>query len=731
MSAGTGAIGTRKERGSGKVSGLGAARRRAAGHLMETTMTQTVPLAKLKRSEKNVRTTPPRNIEAMASSIRARGIMQNLLVTAARPKGTYEIIAGDRRYLGAMMLADAGEIDAATYGVPVKIVSGDDADLREVSLTENFQREPMTAAEECVAFQHFLKSDGDIDAVANRFGQTRRFIEGRLRLANLAEPIFEALSEGRITLEMAKAYGSTEDQAKQERVFQQYAHSSYVNADQIRRAIVNDTMKASDPVAVLVGTDAYVAAGGKVECDLFSEDGDRWSDPELARTLAAAIMEAEAKRVGEEQGLAWVRPIATTSLYGATADLHRVTLEPAPLGEEEAARSDAIVARCETLEELMADEEMEETAYAALEEEFERLREEYQTLHSRPPVLSDEMRGKVGTFLTLGRDGKMTLETTYFSETPLQGWAGDGTSGSTRSARDTSSLPPEAVAPGGKPLSARLHDELAIQRRDILAASILADPGLALDYMLFAMTDQSRSYSRYGTTVTAGRPQDPQMPKDQPATQAQLAIAEARESLNSDWTTSSSPVERFEAFRALDDDAKASWLALTVASSLEAKPDYSSAKTNPLHARLASILEIDVAKWWRPTSANFFDRVSKGTLLALLTDVGGPVLAARYVGSKKGEISTSCEKLFAGEAITEAETKEAALAWVPDAMRFDVVAAVADAEFDESVDDEASETAQDDVTSGDDIEDPADGDSDEAEGALGSVNDDHALIAAE
>ena len=64
-------------------------------------------------------------------------------------------------------------------------------------------------------------------------------------------------------------------------------------------------------------------------------------------------------------------------------------------------------------------------------------------------------------------------------------------------------------------------------------------------------------------------------------------------------------------------------------------------------------------------------------------------------------------------------------------MRFDVVAAVADAEFDESVDDEASETAQDDVTSGDDIEDPADGDSDEAEGALGSVNDDHALIAAE
>ncbi|WP_426294015.1 ParB/Srx family N-terminal domain-containing protein, partial [Sphingomonas sp. DC4000-5] len=93
-------------------------------------MTQTVKLAKLKRSEKNVRTTPPKNIEAMAASIRARGIMQNLLVTAARPKGMFEIIAGDRRYLGAMMLAEAGEIVAADYDVPVKIITGDEADLR-------------------------------------------------------------------------------------------------------------------------------------------------------------------------------------------------------------------------------------------------------------------------------------------------------------------------------------------------------------------------------------------------------------------------------------------------------------------------------------------------------------------------------------------------------------------------------------------------------------------------
>ncbi|WP_242121894.1 ParB/RepB/Spo0J family partition protein [Sphingomonas lacusdianchii] len=694
-------------------------------------MTQTVKLAKLKQSEKNVRTTQPKNIPAMAASIRARGIIQNLLVTPSKPRGMFEVIAGERRFLGAMMLAEAGEIVAADYDVPVKIVAGDDNDLRELSLTENFQREVMTPAEECRAFQHFLQSDGDIDAVAKRFGQTRRFIEGRLRLANLAEPVFEALANGDMTLDMAKAYGSTEDRAKQERVFAQYRHSSYITADQIRRAISNDTMKATDPVAILVGADAYVAAGGRVERELFSEDGDRWSDPEIAQSLASTLMEAEAKRLGEEQGLAWIRPIATTNLYGATADLHRVALQPAPLTEAEETRAYEISERMEALTEEMSDESLEEEAYGILESEYDRLQEEYEGIHNKPPVLPDDIKGQVGTFLMLDRNGKLVLETTYYSETPLRTPGDADDAKPTGSTRDTSSLPPEAVAPGGKPLSARLHDELAVQRRDILAASILADPGLALDYALFAMVDRTRNYGRSGTTITAGRPNDPQMPADFAPTQAKITIAEAREALDTSWTEGASPVERFEAFRALGDDAKAAWLAIVVADSLEAKQDYGTVTTNPLHARLASILEIDVAKWWRPTCANFFDRVSKGTLLATLTEVGGSTLAARYLGSKKGEISTSCERLFAGEAITEAETKEAALAWVPDAMRFDV-ASTAELVEDDGPDDE---DAGSDVDGDPDGDDGADLDGDQStepgEDDAGAVNDDAELVAAE
>ena len=696
-------------------------------------MTQTVKLAKLKQSEKNVRTTQPKNIPAMAASIRARGIIQNLLVTPSKPRGSFEVIAGERRFLGAMMLAEAGEIVAADYDVPVKIVVGDDNDLRELSLTENFQREVMTPAEECRAFQHFLQSDGDIDAVAKRFGQTRRFIEGRLRLANLAEPVFEALANGEITLDMAKAYGSTEDRAKQERVFAQYRHSAYINADQIRRAISNDTMKATDPVAILVGADAYVAAGGRIERELFNEDGDRWSDPEIAQSLAGTIMEAEAKRLGEEQGLAWIRPIATTNLYGATADLHRVPLAAAPLSETEEVRAFEISERMEAIAEEMNDEGLEDDAYSALETEHEQLQQEYENIHNKPPVLPDEIKGQVGTFLMLDRTGKLVLETTYYSEAPLRAPGDEADTKPAGSSRDTTSLPPEAVAPGGKPLSARLHDELAVQRRDILAASILGDPGLALDYALFAMVDRTRNYGRSGTTITAGRPNDPQMPAEFAPTQARIAIAEAREALDTSWTELGSPVERFEAFRALSDDAKAAWLAIMVADSLEAKQEYGAVTTNPLHARLASILEIDVAKWWRPTCENFFDRVSKGTLLATLTEVGGSTLAARYLGSKKGEISTSCEKLFAGEAITEAETKEAALAWVPDAMRFDAVGTAELVEDTGPGDDDSGTGSDDHDPSGDEVNDDTDDtdDTGDTDADAGAVNDENELVAAE
>jgi ParB family chromosome partitioning protein len=42
-----------------------------------------------------------------------------------------------------------------------------------------------------------------------------RFVEGRLRLASLAPVVFQALADGEITLDIAKAYASTPDRERQ------------------------------------------------------------------------------------------------------------------------------------------------------------------------------------------------------------------------------------------------------------------------------------------------------------------------------------------------------------------------------------------------------------------------------------------------------------------------------------------------------------------------------------
>lgn len=659
-------------------------------------MIQTIKLAKLRLSPINVRTAPDEQlqIEPMAASIEAKGVLQNLLVTPAKkPRGTFEVFDGGRRWRALRLLAARGTISEADFDVPVMVLTGDDAELSETSTATNFHQLKMTPAEECRAFQHFIGSTGDLDAVAKRFGVTRRFVEGRLRLASLAAPIFDALSKGEITLDIAKAYASTESHDKQLLVWNSY-QNGHVTADTIRRVIANETLKASDPIAILVGEERYRAAGGKVDGDLFTDGNDRWNNPEIAHRLAGDIMEAEARRIGEETGLAWIRPIASNYAHNAAHGLYRAILQAPPLTDEQSARLAEIEARRSTLEIDMQDQSIAQEAYKALDQEDDRLIAEAAAIEHRAPVLPDELRPHVGAFLLLTPQGEMRLDTQFYSERELIveepdavddagddefGEPDEGSAGRFKiGVKDASELArrPEAVAPGGKPLSNRLYDELAIQRRDILASCLLAQPALALDYALFVMIDarvfagggSAEEIVQYGTTICADAPQDP-VTTDLPGSRARSYLAEAHDGLDAEWCDHDNEIDRFEGFRALDDDSKAQWLAYIVAMSIEAKPRGASGQV-AIHNRLASILEIDVANWWRPTAENFFDRVNKGSILSLLHDVGGGALTARHATLKKTEISESCEKLFAGAAIVEPETKEAVLAWVPDAMRF-------------------------------------------------------------
>jgi ParB family chromosome partitioning protein len=69
------------------------------------------------------------------------------------------------------------------------------------------------------------------------------------------------------------------------------------------------TVSGTDRRARFVGEEAYVAAGGRIERDLFAEaDEARWLDVALLERLATEKMEALAASAAAEQGLAFVRP---------------------------------------------------------------------------------------------------------------------------------------------------------------------------------------------------------------------------------------------------------------------------------------------------------------------------------------------------------------------------------------------------------------------------------------
>ncbi|RQT40657.1 ParB/Srx family N-terminal domain-containing protein, partial [Burkholderia cepacia] len=102
----------------------------------------TVPYASLQRSPLNVRTKPPSGIAGLAANVRAKGLLQNLVVheiKGARGKHRkYGVCAGQRREAALDLLFEQKHI-AADYPVPVRIVS--EGEALAISLIENSERE--------------------------------------------------------------------------------------------------------------------------------------------------------------------------------------------------------------------------------------------------------------------------------------------------------------------------------------------------------------------------------------------------------------------------------------------------------------------------------------------------------------------------------------------------------------------------------------------------------------
>ena len=139
----------------------------------------------------------PAALNELAASIRAKGLMQPVLV---RPldRGSFELIAGERRWRAAQM-AGLTEIPALVREVP------DDTALA-MSLIENIQREDLNPMEEAAGVQRLVDEFSMThDQAADAIGRSRSATTNLLRLLKLAKPVQQMLLQGALEMGHARA----------------------------------------------------------------------------------------------------------------------------------------------------------------------------------------------------------------------------------------------------------------------------------------------------------------------------------------------------------------------------------------------------------------------------------------------------------------------------------------------------------------------------------------------
>ena len=145
---------------------------------------------------------------ALTASVRELGVLQPVLVRAMG-EGTYELIAGERRWRAAKR--------AGLPLVPAIIRTVDDTSSLEQALVENLQREDLNPLDEAAAYQQLLE-DFHLthDELASRMGKSRAAISNTLRLFQLPPSVQRLVSEAKLTAGHARALLTCPDRAFQE-----------------------------------------------------------------------------------------------------------------------------------------------------------------------------------------------------------------------------------------------------------------------------------------------------------------------------------------------------------------------------------------------------------------------------------------------------------------------------------------------------------------------------------
>lgn len=319
--------------------------------LLADTPVQIFPYSRLSRTDLNTRIIPHtvQEVEEMADSIQAMGILQNL-IGAELPDGTIGIVGGEGRRRGTGILVMRGVLDADTPFVPVKVLPVEMAVA--ASMIENGRRKNMHPAEQIIGFRTLQQEGKTASQIGALMGYHPRHVQRCLKLANLAPSLLDTLARDEISLEQCEVLTLADTHERQEQVWKEAVEQWRDPAVQtLRKMVTDDKMAISHPMFEYVGEEAYTAAGGTLTADLFSDKDSTFADAALVKSLLAGKLTVLAARVKQEQGWGWAEYRMTElRASGEDSENYRFAMPRAVLTEEEQKRVSELEEQMEATE---------------------------------------------------------------------------------------------------------------------------------------------------------------------------------------------------------------------------------------------------------------------------------------------------------------------------------------------------------------------------------------------
>lgn len=597
-----------------------------------------------------------KGVKKLASTICAQGLLMNLVVFEEHSTAEgqfYGVAAGFRRFLALTELCHSGFI-TDDYQVKVEVV--DKSKALVVSVTENNDRETMHSSDLIHSFSQFVQAGKTPEVIAGMFGYTTRYVLKLLKLADMSTELLKLHAEDQISLDQLIALSICDDHDRQLEIWKNTWHKT---PEALRRAAVNNEEEVKgNKLLNFIGQAAYIAAGGVIRQDLFSQDeegGGYITDPELVRQLACARLSEIAQETATNEGWKW--SVGQTNLEKWGDDKKRYDFPVAPrthdvvLNEERQQQVDALLDAIERVGFEIADlEDAEEEADGEkLQELYDRkdeLEDEKQAIY-QDATFTDEYKSERGVIAYLDYHGAVVV---------LRGpmMLADKAKKENKSVNVT----PEGHVVEVTQVSAALARSLSCERTLAVAAELTKKPQTALALMVHRLAMRAFGKILHGSPISGVlevKLED--MMRDAPGSEDSIAVKALNESrvywesvLPAGWETDFTLLTCFTTEQLIE--LQAFCVAISLDGSIY---QYNKDKESNL-MQLENAMHFDIHSYWKPQADNFWKRLKKESMLDQLTQAGVVIQAEEFLALKKGDAAKRAEELISK------------IQWVPEFM---------------------------------------------------------------